>query len=123
MNGCPRAEDLTLYLEGELGPYESRKIEEHIEACAGCRERLEERRLLHEAFTTLPPFEVPADFARSVMAALPEPGPARGGWLGPLLAGASSLLIALLGFHVFTGQSLRGRSCFHAPSLASPVCG
>jgi hypothetical protein len=108
VNGCPRAEDLYLYLEGELGPYEARKIEEHVEACAGCLERLEERRLLHEAFATLPPFEVPADFARSVMEALPEPGPARGVWLGPLLAGAAALIIALLGFQVFTGQSLSG---------------
>lgn len=108
MNGCPRAEDLYLYLEGELGPYEARKIEEHVEACAGCLERLEERRLLHEAFTTLPPFEVPADFARSVMEALPDPEPARSAWLGPLLAGVPSLLVALLGFYLFTGQSLSG---------------
>lgn len=108
MNGCPRSEDLYLYLEGELGPYEARKLEEHIDACPGCRERLAERRLLHEAFTTLPPFEVPQDFARSVMAGLPEPEPAPGGWLAPLLAGAASLVLALLGFHLFTGQSLSG---------------
>ena len=76
--------------------------------CPGCRERLAERRLLHEAFTTLPPFEVPPDFARSVMAGLPEPEPARGGWLAPLLAGTASLVVALLGFHFFTGQSLSG---------------
>lgn len=108
MNGCPRPEDLYLYLERELGPYEARKLEEHADRCPGCRERLAERRLLHEAFTTLPPFEVPPDFARSVMAGLPEPEPAQGGWLAPLFAGAASLVIALLGFHFFTGQSLSG---------------
>jgi len=108
VNGCPRPEDLYLYLEEELGPYEARKLEEHVDRCPGCRERLAERRLLHEAFTTLPPFEVPSDFARSVMAGLPEPEPARGGWLAPLFAGAASLVIALLGFHFFTGQSLSG---------------
>lgn len=108
MNGCPRPEEVYLYLEGELGPYEARKLEEHVDCCPGCRERLAERRLLHEAFTTLPPFEVPRDFARSVMAALPEPEPARGGWLAPLFAGAASLIVALLGFHLFTGQSLSG---------------
>ena len=106
MNAHPRAADLYLYLEGDLNPYEARKIEEHVEMCAGCREALEERRLLHEAFTTLPPFEVPEGFARSVLAALPEPEPARGGWKAPLLAGLPALSLALLGFHVFTGHGL-----------------
>jgi anti-sigma factor RsiW len=105
MNAHPRAADLYLYLEDGLNPYEARKIEEHVEACTRCREALEERRILHEAFTTLPPFEVPEGFARSVLAALPEPEPARGGWKA-LLAGLSALTLALLGFHFFTGHGL-----------------
>jgi predicted anti-sigma-YlaC factor YlaD len=103
---CPRAESLELYLEGELGPYEARKIEEHLERCAGCREALEERRLLHEAFTSLAPIEVPPDFARSVMGRLPEPEGVKSGWLAPLAAAAASLVVGLLGFHLLTGQGL-----------------
>ncbi len=106
MRNCPPAEDLYLYLEGELGPYKARGLEEHVERCEACREALAERRLLHEAFTTLPPIEVPADFARSVMENLPEPDPAPTGHLAPLLAAAASLVVGLLGFNLLTGASL-----------------
>lgn len=106
MTNCPPPEDLYLYLEGELGPYKARALEEHVERCEPCREALAERRLLHEAFTTLPPFEVPADFARAVMDSLPETETVRGGWLAPLLAAVASLVVGLLGFNLLTGTSL-----------------
>jgi anti-sigma factor RsiW len=103
---CPRPEDLYLYLEGELGPYKARALEEHLEACAVCREAMAEKRLLHEAFTSLPPFEVPEGFARSVMDSLPEAEEIRAGWLAPLAAAVSALVIGLFGFYAFTGASL-----------------
>lgn len=106
MTTCPRPEDLYLYLEGELGPYKARALEEHLEVCAACREAMAERRLLHEAFTSLPPFEVPEGFARAVMEGLPEPEEVRGGWLAPLAAAAAALLVGLFGFYAFTGASL-----------------
>jgi len=106
VTSCPRPEELYLYLEGELGPYDARKLEEHLECCAACRDALAERRLLHEAFTSLPPFEVPDGFARSVMDSLPEPEAVKAGWLNPLLAGAAALAVGLLGFYVLTGTSL-----------------
>jgi predicted anti-sigma-YlaC factor YlaD len=103
---CPRPERLYLYLEGELGPYDAAKLEEHLEECAACRDDLAERRVLHEAFTTLPPFEVPEGFARRVMDALPEPETRRAGWLAPLIAAVAALSVGLLGFNLFTGTSL-----------------
>ena len=106
MTTCPRPEDLYLYLEGGLGPYKARALEEHLEACAACREAMAERRLLHEAFTSLPPFEVPEGFAKSVMDSLPEPEEVRSGWLAPLAAASSALVIGLFGFYFFTGASL-----------------
>jgi predicted anti-sigma-YlaC factor YlaD len=106
VTSCPRPENFYLYLEGELGPYEAAKLEEHVECCPACREILAEKRLLHEAFTSLPPFEVPADFARSVMDSLPEPEVRKTGWLAPLLAAMAALAVSLLGFNVFTGTSL-----------------
>lgn len=105
MTTCPRPENLYLYLEGELGPYDAAKLEEHIECCAACRDALAERRVLHEAFTGLPPFEVPEDFARSVMDSLPEPEVRKAGWLAPLIAAVSALSVSLLGFNLFTGTS------------------
>jgi anti-sigma factor RsiW len=106
VTSCPPLQDLFLYLEGELGPYKARALEEHVERCGACREALAARRLLHEAFTTLPPFEVPADFARAVMDSLPETETVRGGWLAPLLAAVASLVVGLLGFNLLTGTSL-----------------
>jgi len=106
VTSCPRPENLYLYLEGELGPYDAAKLEEHLEACAACRDALAERRALHEAFTSLPPFEVPEDFARSVMDSLPEPEVRKAGWLAPLIAAVSALSVGLLGFNLFTGTSV-----------------
>jgi len=103
---CRNAESFYLYLEGELGPAERRGLEAHLEACPACREALAERRLLHEAFTSLPPFEVPPDFALSVMDRLPEPAEAKARWLAPLVAGTASLVVGLLGFYILTGESL-----------------
>lgn len=106
MTTCPRPENLYLYLEGELGPYDAAKLEEHNEGCAACRDALAERRVLHEAFTGLPPFEVPEDFARSVMDNLPDPEVRKAGWLAPLIAAVSALSVGLLGFNLFTGTSV-----------------
>ncbi len=105
MTTCLRPENLYLYLEGELGPYDAAKLEEHVEGCAACRDALAERRVLHEAIAGLPPFEVPEDFARSVMDSLPEPEVRKAGWLAPLIAAVSALSVGLLGFNLFTGTS------------------
>ena len=56
--------------------------------------------------TSLPPFEVPEDFAKSVMDSLPEPEEVRSGWFAPLAAAASALVIGLFGFYLFTGATL-----------------
>jgi hypothetical protein len=106
MTTCPRSEDFYLCLEGGLGPYKSRALEEHLDVCAACREVMAERRLLHEAFTSLPPFEVPEGFARWVMDSLPEPEEVRGGWLAPLSAAAAALAVGLAGFFLLTGASV-----------------
>ena len=106
MRDCRNVEMLYLYLEGELDPAERRGLEAHLEACPACREALAERRLLHEAFTSLPPLEVPPDFALSVMDRLPEPAEAKARWLAPLVAGTGSLVVGLLGFYILTGESL-----------------
>ncbi len=100
-----RPEDLYLYLEGELGACDAEHLEEHLEACPSCREALAGRRAFHEAFTSLPPFDVPAGFAASVMERLPEPEVRRAAWLAPLVAAASALGIGLVGFYAFTGTS------------------
>jgi len=103
---CRSAESFYLYLEGELDPAERHGLEAHLEDCPACRETLAERRLLHEAFTSLPPIEVPPDFALSIMDRLPEPAEVRPRWLAPLVAATASLIVGLMGFYVLTGESL-----------------
>lgn len=73
---CLRTIDIDLYLEGAFAAREREDAARHFEICAACRETLEERRRLLEAFCSLPPVEVPAGFASTVMSALPENPPA-----------------------------------------------
>lgn len=105
MRDCRSVEILYLYLEGELDPAERRGLEAHLEACPACGEALAERRLLHEAFTSLPPLEVPPDFALSVMDRIPA-ADEKAGWLTPLASGMAALVVGLLGFYILTGESL-----------------
>ena len=100
-----RPEDLYLYLEGELGAFDAGHLEEHLEACPDCRRTLAERRLLHEAFTSLPPLEVPHGFAAAVLERLPAPKLRKAPWLMPLIAAAVSLATGLVGFYLFTGTT------------------
>jgi len=64
---CLSADEIYLYLEGELSGPEESPISEHLERCAACREALEERRLLVQAARRIPRWTAPQDFARQVM--------------------------------------------------------
>jgi len=103
---CRNAENFYLYLEEELDPSERREFEAHLARCPSCRDVLAERRLLHEAFTSLPPLDVPPDFALSVMDRILEAADEKAGWLAPLASGLAALVIGLLGFYILTGESL-----------------
>lgn len=108
MKGCLSPDRIFLYLEGQVAPGERRACEEHLGRCPDCRAAFEERRLLHEAFSSLPPLEVPPNFARSVMAGIPEnAGPV---WrrIAAVAAAALALASGLLGFHLLTGKNLAG---------------
>jgi len=106
MKDCRHDEALYLYLEGELSPDDALELEAHLAACPACRDALAERRLLHEAFASLPPLEVPPDFALSVMDRIPEEAERKAGWLAALTAASVALVSCLLGFYLLTGQSL-----------------
>jgi len=103
---CRNVETLYLYLEGELDPADARGLEAHLASCQACRDALAERRLLHEAFTSLPALEVPADFALSVMDRIPETAEPKAGWLAGLASASIALVTCLLGFFLLTGQNL-----------------
>ena len=41
------------YVMGTLEPYEERKVEDHLQRCASCREEAQELRLAHERLADL----------------------------------------------------------------------
>ena len=120
MRECRSVEIFYLYLEEELDPAERRGLEAHLEACPACGEALAERRLLHEAFTSLPPLEVPPDFALSVMDRIPA-ADEKAGWLAPLASGMAALVVGLLGFYILTGESLSDILVSVSRSLSSGI--
>jgi predicted anti-sigma-YlaC factor YlaD len=99
---------MDLYLEGELGGMERREVEAHLAACPSCRRLLEDRRLLGQAFSSLPPIEVPQDFAGSVLARLPVESQSSSRRFIALMTGTAVLLAGLLGCFLLTGESLFG---------------
>jgi predicted anti-sigma-YlaC factor YlaD len=64
---CLKVEQLYAYLEGELAGRDKTALEDHLAACEKCRDALETRKDLLAAAETLPPFDVPPDFAQSIM--------------------------------------------------------
>lgn len=68
---------LSLYLYGELSAGDEERLEQHLAACADCRRRLEEEKLLHRALDlagAAPPPDLLAECRRSLPAALARPG-------------------------------------------------
>jgi anti-sigma factor RsiW len=105
---CFRPDVMDLYLEDALSESERREFEEHMAVCPGCAETLEDRRVFNQAFSSLPPIEVPPDFAAAVLARLPEEPRSAFGWLVSVATGTGVFLAGLLGYYLLTGESLAG---------------
>jgi predicted anti-sigma-YlaC factor YlaD len=105
---CLNLERLYSYLEGELEALEKKDFEAHLASCPKCRDAVEERRRLAEAVRTLPPFEVPADFAQKIMDRI-SPLPAKVtllSWLAAAAAGLATFVVMLTAAALLTGHSL-----------------
>lgn len=124
---CHRPDRMGLYLEDALPESERREFEEHLGACPACRRALEDRRALDLAFSSLPPIEVPPDFAAAVLARLPDEPISVFGWLVSVVTGMGVFLAGLLGYYLLTGESLAGilisagRGVLGFISLAAPL--
>lgn len=111
-----RARDLLgPYLLGALEPAETREVEEHLEACDGCREEACGLRSAHERLADLASIseEPPADLKDRVMAGMPSRSARR----VPFVAAAVAALcvLAVLGALYFTG--IVGREAVAAAEL------
>jgi anti-sigma factor RsiW len=78
---CRKAQELIhSYLDGEIGSAERRGLEEHLEACAGCRRELEATRALLGMVAEVPRRQVGDDFDRALRARLAAVEPQRSTW-------------------------------------------
>jgi anti-sigma factor RsiW len=104
---CFKVYDIYDYIEGSLSPERREELEEHLNACEKCREAVEERKLIAAAASSLPPLEVPGDFAARVMTRV-EPEKTKLPVRLIVLATLSSLLaLGSIGLAV-SGKSLVG---------------
>jgi predicted anti-sigma-YlaC factor YlaD len=107
------AERIYSYLDGEMEGAEASALEQHLAACAACREAVAARRRITEAAESLPSFEVPDGFAEAVMARVKWPlhpsAPARARRTWRAAAAAAVAGLALTGgaaWVLISGRSL-----------------
>jgi hypothetical protein len=104
--GCLTIEQIYLFIENELDPEETRKIQKHLSMCAKCLKAVEERDVLVQAANTLPRFELPPNFTEQVMAKIfPGRIPLRV-WVKATASGLSAMIFAFFLFYVFSGKNL-----------------
>jgi hypothetical protein len=103
---CLGADQIYLYLEGELNKGETAVINEHLAVCPECRRAMEDRKLLLEAASSLSTWEVPAGFSEQVMGRLFPYRPALGQALLTATIGSFLIISGLLATFIFSGQSL-----------------
>ena len=77
------------YVDGELAPDEAAAFQQHLETCAACRDRLEQRRALRRAIRRVP-YRAAPERLRAAVATAP-----RGRSIRPLLAWAAMLLLGV----------------------------
>jgi predicted anti-sigma-YlaC factor YlaD len=88
---CFKVNDIYDYLEGILSPERREEIEGHLALCPGCRQAVEDRKLIAGAASSLAPLAVPDAFTDRVMARIAPVKVKNQAWL-IVLASASSLL-------------------------------
>lgn len=99
MGRCTGMEDkLIEYLDGRAKPAERRDVEEHLSACAECRVRAEEFRMLWNALDDLPVISPSPAFDASLRARIVAEPARRGFWNwlpSPRLAFAVTALVTM----------------------------
>lgn len=102
MNGHADGQDVSSYLDGELGPEARARVELHLSSCAECRAELESLRHLKLALSAAPRRPLPADVAVALEArASRRAVPFLAGLLRPVVwgpagaVGLAALLVSL----------------------------
>ena len=102
MNTCPDTSELQDWLDGQLSPGESARLEAHVASCVACAAEVDAYRAVFAGLDTLPLLEPsPELHARILDAVLPHRVPrwvriAGGLYVGSLVASAAAIVVALL---------------------------
>ena len=99
---------LDAFLDGETTPEETAEVRAHLADCPDCRAYVADAMTLRAAFPTEEDAELPADFAKNVMAAVaktPQPRPKKQPW-GKVAAAAACVAVLLLVQNHFAGSSM-----------------
>lgn len=95
---CLKADQIYLYLEGELSAEETSAVRFHLASCPSCQKAVEERERLNQACRDLPMRDLSPNFTHEVMMKIfPDKVPFRR-WLRTLAWGLSSLVVFSLLF-------------------------
>ena len=103
---------LDAFLDGETTPEETAAVRAHLADCPDCRAYVADAMTLRAAFPTEEDAELPADFAKNVMAAVaktPQPRPKKQPW-GKVAAAAACVAVLLLVQNHFAGGGVSGSS-------------
>lgn len=103
---CLRADQIYLFLEGELSAEENRSIEAHISSCGKCKNAVAERNRLVEASQSLTAWEVPQDFSQRVLASIFPAKITFRDWAVTIAIGLSSAVLAFFVVYLVSGQTL-----------------
>jgi hypothetical protein len=104
--GCLGTDQIYLYLEGKLNKGEVAVIKEHLSVCLDCQEVLADRKLLLQAASSLPAWDVPSGFTQQVMGHLFPFRPALSQVLLTATVGSFLIIAGLLFTVIYSGQSL-----------------
>ena len=105
---CLGLEKIYLYLDKELPSAERKSIELHLATCPKCKKAVEQRRSLHQAAESLLLWEIPPDFPSRIMTRILPAKVSLRSWVTAMSVGLSSIILALLAFFLFSGESLSG---------------
>ncbi|MFP3914808.1 MAG: anti-sigma factor family protein [Actinomycetota bacterium] len=83
---------LSVYLDGETTPAESRRVRVHLGECLRCRHRLQALQEARAAVRSLPVLEMPPELLPAPTTT--EPPRRRTLWLGAAAAAAAALVVA-----------------------------
>jgi anti-sigma factor RsiW len=100
---CTFEEELTAYVDGELGSFQERQVDQHLPGCESCRATLELLKQTVELVEAMPSFQPSSGLRRAVLNRIDEPPSLRErliaafspAWWVPVLGFAAAALVAV----------------------------